>query len=105
MRITSKNVQALDEDAENNLPRSSEVFLQMNVLQAYCLCLAIRRSPRKIEKKAVYVLNLSIAQEGVDNCLDPSKSVIQLRVSAPDAFPVVADVLIPSNVFRTSQMS
>ncbi|PPQ70442.1 hypothetical protein CVT26_013936 [Gymnopilus dilepis] len=53
---------ALDEDAENNLPRST-----------------IRRSPRKIEKRAVYVLNLSIAQERVDNCLQPSKSVVQLR--------------------------
>ncbi|KDR84002.1 hypothetical protein GALMADRAFT_236565 [Galerina marginata CBS 339.88] len=53
---------ALDEEGERNIPRST-----------------IRRSPRKAEKKPVYVLNISIPPEEVDNCLDPSKSVIQLR--------------------------
>ncbi|CAA7260090.1 unnamed protein product [Cyclocybe aegerita] len=53
---------ALDEEGEKNLPRST-----------------IRRSPRKNEKKPVYVLNLSITPEEVDNCFDPSKSIIQLQ--------------------------
>ncbi|KAF8914223.1 hypothetical protein CPB84DRAFT_1758748 [Gymnopilus junonius] len=56
----SKN--ALDEEGENNILR-----------------LTIRRSPRKSEKKPVYVLNISIAHQEVDNLLDPSKSVVQLR--------------------------
>lgn len=42
--------------------------------------LATRRSPRKNEKKPVFVLNISIAPEEVDNCLEPSKSSIQLSV-------------------------
>ncbi|KAF9481858.1 hypothetical protein BDN70DRAFT_930536 [Pholiota conissans] len=53
---------ALDEERNNSLPRST-----------------IRRSPRKSEKKPVYVLNISIAPEQVDNCLEPTKSTIQLR--------------------------
>ncbi|KAF8204753.1 hypothetical protein BJ912DRAFT_939222 [Pholiota molesta] len=35
--------------------------------------------PRRGEKKPVYVLNISIAPEQVDNLLDPTKSIIQLR--------------------------
>lgn len=41
----------------------------------------MRRSPRKNEKKPVFVLNITIAPEDVDNCLDPSKSIVQFRVS------------------------
>ncbi|KIM46426.1 hypothetical protein M413DRAFT_441520 [Hebeloma cylindrosporum] len=53
---------ALDEVGERDLPRST-----------------IRRSPRKSEKKAVYVLNISITPDEVDNFLDPAKNIIQLR--------------------------
>ncbi|KAK1231155.1 DNA mismatch repair protein [Marasmius sp. AFHP31] len=38
-----------------------------------------RRSPRKAEKKAVYVLNLIVPPDKVDNLFEPKKSVIQLR--------------------------
>ena len=41
----------------------------------------MRRSPRKIEKKPIYVINISIPPEDVDNCIDPTKSVVHLRVS------------------------
>ena len=45
------------------------------------LCAAVRRSPRKIEKKPIYVINVSVAPEDVDNCIEPTKSVVHLRVS------------------------
>ncbi|KAF8165579.1 hypothetical protein B0H34DRAFT_689642 [Crassisporium funariophilum] len=56
----SKN--ALDEEGENDLPRST-----------------IRRSPRKNEKKPVYVLNIFLSPEDVDNCVDPAKNTVQVR--------------------------
>lgn len=40
---------------------------------------AVRRSPRKAEKKPVYVLNLTVPPEELDNCLEPAKAVVHLR--------------------------
>ncbi|KAF8138352.1 hypothetical protein EV363DRAFT_1155488, partial [Boletus edulis] len=40
---------------------------------------AARRSPRKGEKKPVYVLNLVIPVKHIDNCLEPSKSTVELE--------------------------
>ncbi|KAL0580058.1 DNA mismatch repair protein [Marasmius crinis-equi] len=37
-----------------------------------------RRSPRKAEKKAVYVLNVTIPPDKLDNLLEPAKSVVHL---------------------------
>lgn len=42
---------------------------------------AIRRSPRKNEKKPVYVLDISIEPQEVDNCLEPTKNAVELGVS------------------------
>ncbi|KAJ7693965.1 hypothetical protein B0H17DRAFT_1058803 [Mycena rosella] len=39
----------------------------------------VRRSPRKAEKKAVYVLNLTVPSAELDNCLEPAKAVVHLR--------------------------
>ncbi|KAG6378611.1 carboxyl transferase domain-containing protein [Boletus reticuloceps] len=38
-----------------------------------------RRSPRKGEKKPVYVLNVVIPVKHIDNCLEPSKSTVELE--------------------------
>ncbi|KAK7470351.1 DNA mismatch repair protein [Stygiomarasmius scandens] len=38
-----------------------------------------RRSPRKTEKRPVYVLNLTISAHQVDNLLEPSKSTVHLE--------------------------
>ncbi|KAF8622121.1 hypothetical protein AX15_007254 [Amanita polypyramis BW_CC] len=38
-----------------------------------------RRSPRKSEKRPVYVLNLTLPPETIDNCLEPNKSTIHVR--------------------------
>jgi len=57
------------------LPNSNVLHLTISEI------LAIRRSPRKSEKKPVYVLNISIAPDEVDNFLDPAKNIILLRVS------------------------
>lgn len=54
---------------------------------------AVRRSPRKIEKKPIYVINISIAPEDVDNCIDPTKSVVHLRVSNSSAHLIYAGKL------------
>ncbi|KAF9057913.1 hypothetical protein BJ165DRAFT_1379790 [Panaeolus papilionaceus] len=53
---------ALDELGEKDLPRS-----------------LIRRSPRKVEKKPAYVLNISIPADDVDNCVDPTKHIVQIK--------------------------
>ncbi|KDQ64416.1 hypothetical protein JAAARDRAFT_187743 [Jaapia argillacea MUCL 33604] len=58
----AKHGGALDETGETNLPRST-----------------IRRSPRKNEKKPIYVLNLTILTSDVDNCLEPAKATVQLK--------------------------
>jgi len=42
--------------------------------------LAVRRSPRKGEKKPIYVLNLVIPTRHIDNCLEPAKSIVQIEV-------------------------
>ncbi|KAH9948429.1 hypothetical protein B0H21DRAFT_244966 [Amylocystis lapponica] len=55
---------AFDEEGATRLPRS-----------------AARRSPRKSEKRPVYVLNLSIPPRDVDNCLEPAKAAVQLQNS------------------------
>ncbi|KAI0677319.1 hypothetical protein C8Q78DRAFT_1065895 [Trametes maxima] len=39
-------------------------------------------SPRKAEKKPVYVLNLTIPPRFVDNCVEPAKSAVHLQNSA-----------------------
>ncbi|KAK0230467.1 hypothetical protein IW262DRAFT_1262967 [Armillaria fumosa] len=38
-----------------------------------------RRSPRKMEKKPVYVLNLSVPPREVDNCLEPAKGNLHFQ--------------------------
>ncbi|KAJ7044715.1 hypothetical protein C8F04DRAFT_1069288 [Mycena alexandri] len=39
----------------------------------------VRRSPRKTEKKPVYVLDLSVPPQQIDNCLEPAKAAVHLR--------------------------
>ncbi|RDX53868.1 hypothetical protein OH76DRAFT_1462114 [Lentinus brumalis] len=41
-----------------------------------------RRSPRKTEKRPVYVLNITIPPQHVDNCIEPSKASVHLQNSA-----------------------
>ncbi|KAF8514845.1 hypothetical protein BU17DRAFT_52124 [Hysterangium stoloniferum] len=40
-----------------------------------------RRSPRKNERKAVYVLNVTIPPRSIDNCLTPAKNIIHVKDS------------------------
>ena len=40
----------------------------------------MRKLTQKSEKRPVYVLNITIAPKDVDNCLEPTKSSIQLQV-------------------------
>ena len=56
--------QALDEYMELSQPLSS-----------------VRRSPRKVDKKPVYVLNITIPPREVDNCLEPAKNAVHLQAS------------------------
>ncbi|OJT05361.1 DNA mismatch repair protein MutL [Trametes pubescens] len=46
---------------------------------------SVRRSPRKTEKKAVYVLNLILPPRFVDNCIEPAKAAVQLQNSSAAA--------------------
>ncbi|TFK43770.1 hypothetical protein BDQ12DRAFT_731752 [Crucibulum laeve] len=63
----SKN--ALDEGGETGLPRPT-----------------IRRSPRKAEKKPVYVLNITIPPDEIDNYVEPAKTAVQFQ----DRFSVLS---------------
>ncbi|KAL4243882.1 DNA mismatch repair MutL/HexB family protein [Abortiporus biennis] len=40
---------------------------------------ATRRSPRKTEKKPVYVLNINLPSKEIDNCLEPAKAIVHFR--------------------------
>ncbi|KIP02103.1 hypothetical protein PHLGIDRAFT_112417 [Phlebiopsis gigantea 11061_1 CR5-6] len=43
---------------------------------------AIRRSPRNSEKRPIYVINITIPPRHVDNCVQPSKTAVQLQNNA-----------------------
>ncbi|CAK5275342.1 unnamed protein product [Mycena citricolor] len=43
---------------------------------------ATRRSPRKAEKKPVYVLDITVPSQDLDNCLEPAKAAVHLRNKA-----------------------
>ncbi|CDO73770.1 hypothetical protein BN946_scf185015.g98 [Trametes cinnabarina] len=58
-----------------------------------------RRSPRKTEKKPVYVLNITIPPRFVDNCFEPAKAVIQLQTERGRNAPyATAAEAIPRNL-------
>lgn len=40
-----------------------------------------RRSPRKLDRKPIYVLSLTVPSKDIDNCLEPGKSLIHVSVS------------------------
>ncbi|KAI0751023.1 hypothetical protein C8Q80DRAFT_1099789 [Daedaleopsis nitida] len=64
----------------------------------------LRRSPRKTDKKPVYLLNLTIPPGQVDNCVDPKKTAVQLQDSASvSAFliSIVEDVLVKHGFLST----
>jgi len=42
--------------------------------------LTVRSSPRKIEKKPAYVLNILVPPDEVDNSFNPVKSIVLLKV-------------------------
>ena len=52
----------------------------MSFSRNYAYFAATRRSPRKSERKAVYVLDLQIPPKQIDNCLEPAKAAIHLQV-------------------------
>ncbi|KAG9101361.1 DNA mismatch repair protein [Ceratobasidium sp. 370] len=54
-----------------------------------------RRSPKKVERKPIYVLNLSISPSQVDNFVEPAKSMVQFQ----DTNRVLAFVLEVVNRF------
>lgn len=42
--------------------------------------IATRRSPKKSDKKPVYVLDITVPPREVDNCLEPAKAAVHLQV-------------------------
>ncbi|OBZ76731.1 DNA mismatch repair protein Mlh3 [Grifola frondosa] len=68
---------AYDESGETSLPRSTT-----------------RRSPRKAEKKPVYVLNLNLPPRHVDKCLEPAKAAVQLQAVSALLSSVVEAFLV-----------
>ena len=60
------------------MPRSSLCILFEIGMLTF---VAIRRSPRKTEKKPVYVLNLMVPPANVDNFLEPAKDHVHFQVN------------------------
>ncbi|KAI0053776.1 hypothetical protein FA95DRAFT_1480918 [Auriscalpium vulgare] len=72
---------AFDEGGETSLPRST-----------------VRRSPRKAERKPVYVLDLTIPPRHVDNCLEPNK--IAVHFTNDEAVSTFLDSVITQFLVR-----
>jgi hypothetical protein len=79
--------------------------IYMYVRSSLWRCAAVRRSPRKMEKKPIYVINVSIALEDVDNYIDPTKSVVHLRVSTSSDTLICARKLNVIGQNKTSLVS
>lgn len=62
-----------------------QVFFSTKSGELTDVCSGRRMSPRKTEKRSVYVLNLTIPPRFVDNTVDPAKSAVQLQVRRPPA--------------------
>ena len=59
----------------------SQVGSRVKLKAVLTLMTGFRRSPRKPDKRPVYVLHLKTSQEAVDTLLQPSKTVMYLAVS------------------------
>lgn len=56
-------------------------FLRSEALiTSFTVYIATRRSPKKADKKPVYVLNITVPPQQVDNCMEPAKATVQLQV-------------------------
>ncbi|KAI4522384.1 hypothetical protein K525DRAFT_238039 [Schizophyllum commune Loenen D] len=94
-RFTSSSFgkHALDEDGQNDLPLATSP--------------AVRRSPRKSEKRPVYVLNITVPSHQVDNCLEPAKAEVNFedRRSVIDLLDKAISSFLSRNGFRASTPS
>ncbi|KAL1723491.1 hypothetical protein EV715DRAFT_269561 [Schizophyllum commune] len=81
---------ALDEDGQNDLPLAT-----------------VRRSPRKSEKRPVYVLNITVPSHQVDNCLEPAKAEVNFedRRSVVDLLDKAISSFLSRNGFRAATPS
>ena len=48
-----------------------------------------RRSPRKAELKPVYVINITLPGDSVDNCIEPAKTIVHFAVCPVDFRSIV----------------
>ncbi|KAF5333492.1 hypothetical protein D9611_002521 [Ephemerocybe angulata] len=69
---------ALNEDGEADFPTAGSLN---TVYQAPWLTeyQGTRRSPRKAEKRPIFVLNINVPPSRVDNCLEPGKSSVVIK--------------------------
>ncbi|KAL1735871.1 hypothetical protein EV714DRAFT_267417 [Schizophyllum commune] len=81
---------ALDEDGQNDLPLAT-----------------VRRSPRKSEKRPVYVLNITVPSHQVDNCLEPAKAEVNFEDgrSVVDLLDKAISSFLSRNGFRAATPS
>ncbi|KAL1708554.1 hypothetical protein EV121DRAFT_287423 [Schizophyllum commune] len=81
---------ALDEDGQNDLPLAT-----------------VRRSPRKSEKRPVYVLNITVPPHQIDNCLEPAKAEVNFedRRSVIDLLDRAISSFLSRNGFRNATPS
>lgn len=62
-----------------------------------------RRSPRKVDRKPIYVLSLAVPSKDIDNCLEPGKSLI--HVSNEDAISAFFNTVIQTYLVRHGFLS
>lgn len=78
------STKAFDHSGETSTPRisGSQSFQTSFLLANIYHSIDTRRSPRKMEKRPVYVLNITLPKTTVDICLEPSKTSVQIEVFA-----------------------
>ena len=94
--------QAYDEIGENSLPYTRKLsHMLLSFFVSSGPISDVRRSPRKTERRPVYVLNLTIPPRYVDNCLEPSKTSVHLQVLS--SFVWITSRANPGPIFHDFQ--
>ncbi|KAF8505939.1 hypothetical protein F5888DRAFT_1604331 [Russula emetica] len=78
-------------------------IVRMGIFSRNTLMTAGVRSPRKLDRKPIYVLSLTVPPKDIDNCLEPGKSMI--HVSNEDTISAFFDTVIRTFLVRHGFLS
>ena len=85
-----------DSADENDVPSPSQAgkFTKLDLLPRPYATSGYRRSPRKSEREPIYVLNISLPSNEIDNCVEPTKTAVHLMVVCFSAFTYMTFTLL-----------